>query len=316
MPKNASGDYTAEQVAMTLAAIAYADEIIGTTVKDLLANPKLATAGQWELVWGPHKKETNQVYVVCNSVSGDYVIAIRGTEPTDPFSWLLDFEADLETLPWDCGNSSAQISMGMVEIWKHITSMPDIGEKLGDFLGNLDGSPNVFVTGHSQGGATASMIALWVQQSFPQLKVQPYTFAGETAGNEDFAKIYSHVFQNSQGGRYINEYDVVPRGFENLASLPDLYSSQSITLPEFAQQVLTKVEEKIAGDHYTQPMKPVVLPKSEIYPKNPDYEKQISDLEYFEEMRLQHSHIRYLWSMDAPYEPIDPSWKPIIHLEN
>ena len=70
------------------------------------------------------------------------------------------------TLPWNCGNSGALLSDGMVKIWQHITTMPDIGKKLGDFLNGLPGSATVIVAGHSLGAASASMIALWVQQTW------------------------------------------------------------------------------------------------------------------------------------------------------
>lgn len=304
-----------EQIAMTLAAIAYADEILGTTIEKLLSNETLATEGEWTLAWGPHKKETNLAFVVHDSGSDQYALVIRGTTADDPCSWLLDLETDLKEMPWPCSVPSAQISDGMVKVFEHLTTMPDFGaKKLQEYLNTIPSGSRLWVVGHSQAGASGSMMALWAAETFPSLDVYAYLFAGETAGNAGFATAFEGVFSAKSGGRYVNENDVVPRAFADLSSLPALYSSVNVSPPCLLKEWI-QCHSSLENE-YVQPQAAIVLPKSELYPPNPNPAERLVDVEYQEEVADQHSHIRYLWSMDAPYQAIDSKWVPPTSLKH
>jgi len=306
------------QTAVTLAAIAYADEIIEPNIKHLLGETSLATGGDWDLVWGPHKKETNQAFMVKKKGAEEYALAIRGTVFDDLFSWLIDFELELEDLPWSCGSSGAKISDGMVKAWKHITTMPDLGTKLPDVLKGLPAGASLVVTGHSQGGAVASVMATWAQQERTDITVLPYTFAGETAGNDGFAALVETLFGTSAGGRFVNPNDVVPFGFGNLTDLPGLYKSVGVIMPPLAAAAVATLIASLSGDDYTQPLDATVMPNAAIYPPNPHPAKRDPDDEFAEEVIAQHDHLRYVWSTGAPTAALNQgtAYEPPAHLDH
>ena len=146
----------------------------------------------------------------------------------------------------------------------------------------------------------------------------PYTFAGETAGNDGFAALVESLFGSSAGGRFVNPNDVVPFGFGDLSSLPGLYSSVGITMPLLAAGAVLTLIADLASDDYTQPLTASVIPNAEVYPRNPDESQQDPDLEYGEEVFAQHDHLRYVWSTGAPTAALNKgtAYEPPTHLDH
>jgi hypothetical protein len=69
------GSPTTAQVAMTMAAIAYADH---KEIANLLANQQLATQGRWQLQW-LGKDDANQAYIAQDQQTGQFAVNIRGS---------------------------------------------------------------------------------------------------------------------------------------------------------------------------------------------------------------------------------------------
>jgi hypothetical protein len=72
-------------------------------------------------------------------------------------------------------------------------------------LGDL---ANVYVTGHSLGGAMVTTVAPYLAQNLPGRVVLPYTFAAPTAGDAAFASTFDQQFASAQC--IVNQYDVAP----------------------------------------------------------------------------------------------------------
>src|SRR5258708_6836160 len=91
----------------------------------------------------------------------------------------------------------------------------DLVRFLGDRIDAAAGKVNLYVTGHSKGGALSSTLALWLadtQTDWDQnnkATVTAYSFAGPTAGNKEFADHLDSVLRANHH-RVVNPFDLVP----------------------------------------------------------------------------------------------------------
>ena len=148
-----------------------------------LRQPDLPTVGQWTIAWGPAEHEaTRSLWYVASGrdASGDSALAvvIRGTQMTRFESLRLDFELWLDPLPFDDPGASAgvKVSRGFATEFTNLLAAVDGRTELTchQFLsGALESQPDlkVKVIGHSLGGATAPIIAMWMKHEFPATDV-------------------------------------------------------------------------------------------------------------------------------------------------
>jgi triacylglycerol lipase len=134
------------------------------------------------------------------------VVAFRGTQPNRPMDWFADFRATSD--PWD--HNAGKVHSGFYSALRHVwgVALP-AGEVLPRRLVNR-GNKNIWVTGHSLGGALAVLCA--AQALFvSKVPVQGvYTFGQPRVGSKAFAdavnaKLGSGIF------RFVNDRDIVPR---------------------------------------------------------------------------------------------------------
>ena len=153
------------------------------------------------------------------------------SEPSGPI--LGNLEARLEALEGGGSNPLALLRRGTAEVGL------DKGTSLKDFLRTHAasyGKPDVYVSGHSKGGALSSTLALWLADTQgPQndsteewdrerkTAIHCFSFAGPTAGNGAFATHSDATLQDCQ--RVWNVCDVVPHAFvpDELTTLSTLY---------------------------------------------------------------------------------------------
>ncbi|MEM7413775.1 MAG: hypothetical protein AAF430_26335 [Myxococcota bacterium] len=129
-----------------------------------------------------------------------------------------------------------------------------------------DGSLDVYVTGHSKGGALAPVVAQWLSDTRRtwrsgwnrelDARIHCYAFAGPTPGNRAFAQLSDRTLED-RGHRISNRHDVVPhswavpsRHFEphlDLLQVPDLYRSTDHVSPR-AHKLLSGLIDGIADD--------------------------------------------------------------------
>lgn len=138
------------------------------------------------------------------------VVAFRGTLPpseSDPdslFDWLQDFFAE----PTTCTSGSYKVPGQVHSGFYHaVTSIID---KVQTLVSSYNPGPNnpVYVTGHSKGGAMASIGAYILSQNLGIPNVQPVvTFASPKPGDINFMGGFQKVLSQT---RFENYNDIVP----------------------------------------------------------------------------------------------------------
>ncbi len=301
--------YTDSQVMMTLAAIAYASpKDLGSYLRPT-TNPPNATNGEWALVWGPALTaidKGNLMFVSYNGSTNQYAIAIRGTYPYFGLALFVDLYEDLDVShphPWQYPTvADALVAGGTIDGLNDLIALTSDGVKFLAFVDSkiAPSGADIFVTGHSLGGALTTVLAPWLVYRLSQINaknaVMPYTYAAPTAGNAAFASFYTGLFTESH--RYYNAIDIVPKAWADLSSIKSLYSSPGPACPwELRDTIdLTLGWLDAVRISYTQPNGP-----GESLPGVPS---PTSD--FFAEALDQHDHNYYLKLLGAPPVPIAP----------
>jgi hypothetical protein len=238
-------------VMMTLSALCYVAE--GNTnalqIKDSinlqLADSNYSTGGNWKVCWGPGLSPTgdNLMYMAVDS-TGDslkYAICVRGT--VFNFANIVeDLEVwDMEKWPFSGGGDS--VALGSLKGLDTLLNTTDPVTFLGlqAYLNTLNApKQKMFITGHSLGGAMATLITKWfLDNGFTsRFKLETYTFAAPTVGNISFAGTYLAQMQSSgsESHRCVNNKDVVPYAW---AGLPNIISENiPTTVPPLVAAVI------------------------------------------------------------------------------
>jgi Predicted lipase len=140
-------------------------------------------------------KET-QAYIVGDDKT--WILAFRGTEPNNIIDWITDFDAKLINGPGGKVHEGFLVALSYVwsDIWK--TLREDRGFR------------NLWVTGHSLGGALATLAVAKLRQERGHPVNGLYTFGQPRVGDEDFASRFNQDF-GPYAYRFVNNNDVVPR---------------------------------------------------------------------------------------------------------
>lgn len=238
--------------------------------------------GTWTLDWGPAITTNRWSWKANLLFAASYrdpasnlpifsAVVIRGTDTSAGFLGVLtQMKEDLEPgcqLPWpggtgECATSEQSFSntpymargtfkgfhdlIGLQGVNHSTQAKQTVAEFLAEFLpayADAAAPLPLIVTGHSLGGCQTSPMALYINgQASAQSGVTavPNSFAASTAGNQAFADLYLETFPNAR--RWFNTFDLVPRGFDDLATMSDLWSVAPYTcgckLPELARPLL------------------------------------------------------------------------------
>lgn len=245
--------YTQQQENLALSFVANAGVDVvkpdASTLSQLIdesLQQSAALSGQFRVVWGPGlhygkntKYSENLMYVVQGSSAGDYRVVIRGTAPDSLYDWLLEDFLVAPGVPWSTFDphspAGAAIGPGMCNGMHNLLAMkpaaglPGAQLSLIDFLKQLGGTGQpvaLTVTGHSAGAALASTLGLRLLDTLDAqvFKLTLQTFAGETAGNQAFARYLEQRFGNA-ALRVHNTLDMVPHAFQksDMEQIPTLY---------------------------------------------------------------------------------------------
>jgi hypothetical protein len=317
-------DQNLAQVLMTLSALAYLGERplpseatdhhqqrIADLLTAELSNTGYATAGQWELAWGPALTVGNMMFIAQKAGTDDYALVIRGTD----WSFLIDWVEDLDILqlvsfPYvRTSDPNVRIAKGTMEGLNALVGMTAAAPTLPalqpmsplQFFNNramaAAGNINVYVTGHSLGGCLASVTGAWLQFQTAQwmhtgstdVNVVIYTFAGPSAGNASFANYCAATFPDALF-RVYNEYDVVPRGWQEL-HVPTQWYNPAPDCPLIVKGAAIGLQVTIAHDVYTQAGTPQSLPGT----TNPSFAGN-----FWSQLGYQHDQNTYLGLLGAP----------------
>jgi triacylglycerol lipase len=126
---------------------------------------------------------------------GQVLVAFRGTE--NPGDWLCDLEAE----PTGCQIASGSVHDGFQRVYEVVQS-----SALQGLRAALQPGDQLLITGHSLGGALATLFADNAAASTQELQV--CTFASPRTGLQDFARSYNQHVPNTL--RVANRWDLVP----------------------------------------------------------------------------------------------------------
>lgn len=239
--------------------------------------------GDWEVVWGPgvsvmphpsaddSKGNPSDVMFVASNRSA-YFVSVAATNYLSLFDVGEDFKAQtMRHWPYapDGPTSAGKISRGFHESLKVLQTMkpkvglglPGEGLTLRDFLSDevkrRPGNVHVITGGHSQGGATSPLVALWLLETQKEWDVRGkasiscYRSAGPTPGDADFALHYNGSLPRTVS--LVNPLDFVPKIFveREMITIPRIY--EPFIRP--THEIITLVGEMAtlaACGHYTQ----------------------------------------------------------------
>jgi triacylglycerol lipase len=170
--------------------------------------------------FGPVQSRVFYGFVAVGGTPKTAVVALRGTATTT--EWWDDFQWDL--VPFTQVPNGGNVAQGFHDIYntfgtmtpgqQHSTPAPatfaaDVAQAATEGLaGEVDpGDLPVVVTGHSLGGALATLLVADLTAN-TQLKPQAWTFASPNVGDAAFAARYGHL--STVSWRIYNQADVVP----------------------------------------------------------------------------------------------------------
>ena len=134
-----------------------------------------------------------QGYVAANSHR--MVVAFRGTESLP--DWVTNVQAVKDPGPW------GEVHEGFQDAF--LATAFVIGKTIGEIRGDRD----IWITGHSLGGALAVLLAATLAENNIDV-AGLYTYAAPRVGNETFARRLNESLEGKPNYRVVNEGDLVP----------------------------------------------------------------------------------------------------------
>ena len=172
---------------------------------------------------------------ICQAdVTGDVVIAIRGTEGID--EWINDVEFLMVTCPFLAG--AGHTEDGFTAMYNALrTAVAPGSPTVKSALATLpfqQAVSSMTICGHSMGGAIATLLALDVAANTTFKNPTVYTYASPRTGDPSFTSTYNQVVTNSS--RIANRLDLVPKLplspiYEHVNMLDELNPIQFLPLP-------------------------------------------------------------------------------------
>ncbi|WP_017301844.1 lipase family protein [Nodosilinea nodulosa] len=147
---------------------------------------------------------TDTQVAILNQLNSDRLyIVFRGSDKS--VDWINNFEFRQQIYPYGDGNTDVQFHRGFMMAYFAVRKQ--LLEAMDKFVGQ-----HVVVTGHSLGGALATIAALDIQYNLGQkrdLSFEVYTFGSPRVGNSAMVKSYNGRIPNSY--RFIHGWDIVTR---------------------------------------------------------------------------------------------------------
>jgi Lipase (class 3) len=259
----------------------YIDLNVYCAINQALRNKDWQLEG-WEIVWGPsvrvmQSKFTDQPQVYPTDVmfvarnASSYFVSVAATNYMSVFDVEEDFEAQTMR-PWPYApkgrGAAGKISRGfheslmILQTLRPSNGLPGERLPLRDFLAKevqeANGNVTIITGGHSQGGATSPLVALWLLDTQTEWDPEPTKAtiscrrsAGPTPGDDDFAAYYKTSQLDTIS--LVNPLDFVTKIFvksemRNIRQLyePDITSTQEI------RKLVRKMEHLADTGRYTQ----------------------------------------------------------------
>lgn len=149
--------------------------------------------------WGCRFLDVDDVQCFVAAGRRAVVVSFRGTE-ADLDDWMADLNFELID-----GPLNGRVHQGFYE------ALSNVWRQLDDLVEQLtgDGSRSVWVTGHSLGGALATLaVARWVEKN--RRVAGLYTFGQPRCGNDEFSRNFDFAIR-PYAFRFVNNSDLVTR---------------------------------------------------------------------------------------------------------
>jgi hypothetical protein len=326
-----SGYVLAEaQEAMTLSTVAYQgeggsyNEIEAAIIAALASSTVLG--GHLSLVWlGISPDMGTLIYVAQDDRAPNrYALVNRGTDWNFLTDWVDDFDV-LHTHAWpmaspaDAAIRVAQGSWDGLQAVLSAPSQPD-GMTLPQLLGKIStgaaGGLDLFVTGHSLGGALATILGLYLADTASSwnagaasVSIKTYTFASPTTGNQAYVNYYDSrsglTNLSWQAFRVYNEQDLVPHAYADIEGIADsgIPLSLVLKLSVGAMAAVVQTVLKDNGVSYVQVGNWEPLNNNPPQAGQPSCAKEAETLDDFAcWVSYEHSSLTYLGLLGVPTE--------------
>ncbi len=186
-------------------------------------------------------KATDTQGIFGEAYDNTFVIAFRGSEETGIADWITDLKFIQQVYPYEKSrNKKVKVHAGFISAYKSVRdAVLDAAKK----------TPHrrIVCTGHSLGGALATLAALDIQYNLPDKEVRCYTYGSPKVGNADFVKSYNK--RVPQTFRIVNSSDAVPNfpagGYQHVGQLFHVGQQAKAQVIGMVDKLLDKLE-----DHY------------------------------------------------------------------
>jgi triacylglycerol lipase len=162
--------------------------------------------------WEYGREERYGLIFKSQTVANRYVVAFRGTdsdadalaEAFFEFSTFKPYRNSVSPVPDD-------VSAGFNDIYSTMggSMTQTMQQQIFGFLQSQQ-MAEVYITGHSLGGALSQLFTLDMRVSFPNVKIQTINFASPKVGGSDWGKACSNAGAAQRITRVINYEDIVP----------------------------------------------------------------------------------------------------------
>jgi hypothetical protein len=229
--------------------------------------PGLVAGEGLTVTWGPAQLvdfrniSYSLAYVAHRSDPNEYTVVIRGT-PLDSWKAFISEDFEIKTLkPFTDfvpnAPPTAMISEGTYHGIEDLIKLtdPTTGDSLLTYLQNADPT-YLYVTGHSLGGTLVPPFFAYLNDALYGggfvKNMASWSFAGLTAGNDDFDTYFNGLFNPAFPWRLYNTLDIAPLCWYDLQSIEAIYEpTYSYGEPE--STVIGGLFDLAAGNGYAQP---------------------------------------------------------------
>lgn len=171
-----------------------------------------------DVIWGDGDEERYGLIYQSATQTSTYLIAFRGT--SSEYDMILDLESGRTTSfkPYNIPDnfpSDIEIGDGFDKIYstKNHAMPASMQQQIFAAINTLPTpATQIFITGHSLGGALASIFTLDLAISLPGIAITSITFASPRVGTANWQTIYNETYNlQDKTIRVRNSYDLVPK---------------------------------------------------------------------------------------------------------
>ena len=162
-------------------------------------------------LWVEADFSTECMIVTSKDEASNIVVVFRGSDEFN--DWLANANMFKDDAKFVNAPSSVKLHRGFQRalfdpVLDQSSSVVDIVEKkVLELVGNDN---EVILTGHSQGGSSAQITAVYLADKYPDMKVNMINFGSPRLGNHAF-KLWSEDLKNLASWRFVFRNDIVPR---------------------------------------------------------------------------------------------------------